>query len=93
MSELTEADRFTHAWYRQQFEQLAKGYRGATHGINRCLADYEDACKANQELRQRVDSLESELADAMAEIGRMREKQDTVADWIKRKLGNGENSD
>ncbi len=83
-------DKFTNAWWKKQFEEVLKGYRGATHGINRCLADFEDAWKAIEELREQCESLRQERDDANAEIGRLAEelkrvsdRQDKIAEYVK----------
>lgn len=64
-------DRFTLAWWQEQFAEVNKGYRGATHGINRALADYADCSKAIEELRQRCDTLERERNEAFSKIGEL----------------------
>lgn len=70
-------------WWRDKFREVLKGYRGATHGINRCLAEYEDQFKAIQELRKQVSELGQEQQ-------KMAERLDRIAKFLDefRKNGN-----
>ena len=91
LGKLTEPDKYTIAWWKSQFEQVLKGYRGATHGINRCLAEYADCWDVVQKLQDRCDSLEQERDEANAAIGEMRERLqrmeqrlDRQAEWVQK---------
>ena len=71
-------DQWTLAWWHDQFQEVLKGYRGATHGINRALADYEDACKAIEELRAQV----KELAADRAKVGELQARVERMAEYL-----------
>jgi hypothetical protein len=79
-------DQWTLAWWEERFQEVLKGYRGATHGINRSLAEYEDACKAIGELRQSVTkTLEKILEDQQADrakIGELQVRIDRMAEFL-----------
>ena len=95
-----QPDKYLVSWWKQQFAEVLKGYRGATHGINRCLADYADCVRAITELRERCDSLEREREEDRAKIAELRteleavsEKQDKLIERLKAKFkenGHGE---
>jgi hypothetical protein len=78
----SKPDQWTLAWWEERFQEVLKGYRGATHGINRSLAEYEDACKAIGELRQSVTAiLEDQEADR-AKIGELQGRIDRIAEFL-----------
>ena len=66
-------DQWTLAWWEERFQEIKSGYRGATHAINRTIAEYKDAWAAIEELRQRCDSLEKgrqkDLQEDRAKLG------------------------
>ena len=83
-------DQYTLAWFLEKFEEVTKGYRGATHAVNRALADYEDCWQAVKALQARCDTLEAQRDADRAKIGELQadllatvEKTDKMADWIK----------
>lgn len=67
MEDEKKPDEYSNAWYRQQF-------RGVMHSLNRCNAEYESCWETCKMLAKRVESLESELAQAKAEMGRLNEE-------------------
>ena len=89
----TRPDRHTLAWWREQWAEVHRGYRGVTHAVNRCLADYESADERIQELGRRVQALGEQLQESQAEIGRLHaeleEKLDRVRE-VYQQLKNGE---
>lgn len=85
-------DKHAVAWWKLQFQQVLIGYRGATHNINRCVAEYEDVWKKIDSMQQRIDSLQADLRESQAEIGRLREqlldtvdRQERMATWLRNK--------
>lgn len=64
-------DKHTLAWWQDQFEQVAKGYRGLTHACNRVLADNEDQFKNIQTLVKAVTRIDLDLQEANAKIGQL----------------------
>lgn len=74
-------DQWTLAWWEERFQEVLKGYRGATHGINRALAEYEDACKAIEELRAQVELLEHDREADRAKIGELAAVIEKMRAW------------
>ena len=74
----SKPDRFTMAWWKKQLEEIKRGYRGATHGINCCIAGYatcqDDFEKLREELRERCAAMEKQREAADAEIAQLRSK-------------------
>lgn len=70
-------DQYTLAWWREQFAEVTKGYRGATHAINRAMAEYADNCNAIRELKQKNTFLERELESERAKIGELQQDRET----------------
>lgn len=62
-------DQWTLAWWQERFEEIRNGYRGATHAINRTIADYADAWTAIEELRKRCEVLERDRQEDRAKLG------------------------
>ncbi len=60
---MSEPSEYSSAWYRKQF-------RGVNHGLNRCLAEYEDCWEAVKSLREQTGALEAALQKVREEIGR-----------------------
>jgi hypothetical protein len=83
-------DQFTLAWWNQQYTELHKDVRGATHGIHLALADNEDLGKAVKELHGRVQALEAAGELDRAKIGELQARVEKMADWAA-KLKNGKN--
>ena len=78
----SKPDQWTLAWWEERFQEVLKGYRGATHGINRSLAEYEETCKAIGELRQAVQGiLDGQQADR-AKIGELQGRVDRIAEFL-----------
>lgn len=70
----TKPDKFTLAWWQSQWEEVQKGYRGASHGINSCRADYADCQEAIKRMQQQCEALEKQRDETAAEIGRLQAK-------------------
>lgn len=62
-------DQWTLSWWEERFQDIRKAYRGATHAINRTIADYQDAWTAIEEVRQRCDALERDRQEDRAKLG------------------------
>jgi hypothetical protein len=83
-------DQWTLAWWNEQFQEVLKGYRGANHGINRALADYEEAYKEIKELRELVQSLARHREDDRAKLGELQETVEKMREWAKKQGKNSE---
>lgn len=75
-------DIHTLAWWEDRFQEVLKGYRGATHGINRALSDYEDACRAIGEIRERVENHEQARKADLAKIGELQARVERMAEFL-----------
>lgn len=67
--QVEKPDQWTLAWWDERFQDIRKAYRGATHAINRTIADYRDAWEAIEELRRRCDALERDRQEDRAKLG------------------------
>ena len=77
---MTEPDRYSNEWYRQQFS-------GITH-LQRLLAsNQEDDQKTIKELKERVAVLEARSAEDAAKIGELQEWRAKVVEWLKKREG------
>jgi len=83
----TKPDQWTLAWWEERFQEVLKGYRGATHGINRALADGEDAYKAIEELRLAVQALQLEQINDRAKIGELQGRVERMAEFLNKAKG------
>ncbi len=72
--ELSGANQFLVAHCQKTLEDIRVGYQGASHAINRCLAENADIWEALKELRELYASSEKHRGKAEAEIGRLRER-------------------
>ena len=69
--EAVKPDKWTMAWWRDQFAKQAKATRGATHAMHLALAEMEDRGAETKELRKQVEDESEELTDAIAKIGKL----------------------
>ena len=77
-------DKWTLKWWSEQLNELKRGYRGATHAINACQADYVDTNKTVEQLLAMFDSLEKELGDDKARIGELQAEIVALKQWQER---------
>lgn len=71
-------DQWTLAWWEERFQDIQKGYRGATHAINCAAAELEDAQKKIDTLRESIASLEADRA----KIGELQARVDKMAEFL-----------
>ena len=88
----TTPDKWTLAWIEKRFADVLTAYRGASHGINRAMALYDDFISEATELRKRVDSLELEREADRAKIGELQARLERMAAFLnsQRKTGSKE---
>ena len=72
-------DKWTLAWWQEQFRDVVTGYRGATHAINRAIAELCDAREEAESLKSRIAELEREAASDRAKIGELAARVDKIA--------------
>ncbi len=75
-------DAWTLSWWDEQFKDLLKAYRGATHAINRSIADYHGANSAIEEIRQRCEALERGRQEDRAKMGEMQTRVERMAEFL-----------
>ncbi len=75
-------DVHTLAWWEERFQEVLKGYRGATHAMNKVLAENEDVSKANVELQARLQAQAEEIKADRAKIGELQARVDKMADFL-----------
>ena len=75
-------DQWSLAWWDQQFSELLKGYRGATHSMNCASAEVADAGKSIKELCQRCEKIEADLASDRAKIGELQARVERMAEFL-----------
>ena len=61
--EQTDADINRHAerFLRTFKAEVTKGYTGATHAVNKCLAEYEETTEKLESFRARIEALEADV--------------------------------
>lgn len=75
-------DKHTLAWWDDQFETVAKGYRGLTHAVNCVLAEVEDRDSQVKKLAALVESWTEELDAAKAAIGKLQAEVTTLKETV-----------
>lgn len=75
-------DQWTLAWWNQQFQECLKGYRGATHAVNRSLAEMEDAQAAITALKAQIAVLEADREADRAKLGELQARVDRMAEFL-----------
>ncbi len=70
----SKPDRWTLAWWRQQWEEVKRAYAGANHRMNLCHAAYEEIQEAMRAAIGRCEAMEKRCDASDAEIGRLREQ-------------------
>ena len=78
----TKVDQWTLAWWNEKFSEVLKGYRGASHAANCAIAEFSDAHKAIEELRQRCKSLEEGRYEDRAKIGELQARVERMAEFL-----------
>ncbi len=85
-------DVHTLAWWEERFQEVLKGYRGATHAANCVLAENEDLSKQNAELRAKLQEWSQTQAEERkvdrAKIGELQARVERMAEFL-RKMKNG----
>ena len=67
-------DQWTLAWWQERFQEVLQGYRGATHAINRSIAEFEG-------VHERIRELERQREADAARIGELQERVEKMAQW------------
>ena len=70
--EQSKPDQWTLAWWRQQWDEVRRGYAGSNHAINLCHAEYAESWTAIEELRKRHEAQVRANEELAAVIGQLR---------------------
>ncbi len=89
-------DVHTLAWWEERFQEVLKGYRGATHAMNKVLAANEDVARLNTEIQttllDRIQAQAEEIKADRAKIGELQARVERMAEFLgKLKKNGGEN--
>ena len=80
---MTGANQFLWDLWKKERDEIRQGYRGCSHSVNRCNAEYADCWKAVEELRERVTSQAQELREANAAIGKLQGQAVTMEEALR----------
>ncbi len=87
-------DVHTLEWWNSQFQEVLKGYRGATHAMNKVAAENEDLVKRNAELQAKfiaaIEAQAEEMKADRAKIGELQARVERMADFLGKLKKNGE---
>ena len=72
-------DKWTLAWWHEQFREVVQGYRGATHSINRANAELCEAREQVEALAAKCAILERQAGEDRAKIGELAARVDKIA--------------
>lgn len=72
-------DKWTLAWWHEQFAKVVQGYRGATHAINLANAGLVDAREQVESLTAKCAALEKQAEADRAKIGELSARVDKIA--------------
>lgn len=72
-------DKWTLAWWHEQFAKVVQGYRGATHAINLANAGLVDAREQVEALAAKCAALERQADADRAKIGELVSRVDRLA--------------
>lgn len=75
-------DVHTLAWWEERFQEVLKGYRGATHAMNKVAAENEDLAKRNESLQAILQSQSEERKLDRAKIGELQARIERMADFL-----------
>ncbi len=85
-------DVHTLAWWEERFQEVLKGYRGATHASNCVLAECEDISRWNAEVQARLDAQAEEIKADRAKIGELQARVERMAEFLGKLKGDGKKS-
>ncbi len=89
-------DVHTLAWWEERFQEVLKGYRGATHASNCVLAENEDLAKRNAELlsglQAKIQAQAEEIKADRAKIGELQARVERMADFLGKMKNGGKSS-
>ncbi len=85
-------DTHTLAWWEERFQEVLKGYRGATHAMNKVLAEEEDISRWNAEILARLEVQAEEIKADRAKIGELQARVDRMAEFLSKLKNDGKKS-
>ena len=75
-------DQYTLAWWNKQFSEVLTGYRGASHAINRSIAECESLGDSLAALRNKIAALERERDEDRAKLGELTARIVRIAEFL-----------
>lgn len=79
-------DVHTLEWWNSQFQEVLKGYRGATHSMNKLSAENEDLSRQNADLRAKLQAWSQANAEERkvdrAKIGELQARVEKMAEFL-----------
>jgi len=79
-------DVHTLAWWEERFQEVLKGYRGATHAMNKVAAANDDVLAANTELlakyKARIEAQNEAMKIDRAKIGELQARVERMAEFL-----------
>lgn len=79
-------DVHTLAWWEGRFQEVLKGYRGATHAMNKVAAANDDVLAANTELlakyKARIEAQDEAMKTDRAKIGELQARVERMAEFL-----------
>lgn len=86
-------DKYTLQWWRQQFDEARQAQVGASIAANKAACEARDCWAELKKQRAENERLAKGLAEAEARVGQlieqvseMSDRQDKMADWLKKKV-------
>jgi HAMP domain-containing protein len=76
-------------WWEKRYQEVLTAYRGASHGINRALALYDDFVSEAAAMRKRCENLEREREVDRARIGELAARVERMAEHLNRQRKQG----
>ena len=85
-------DKWTLAWWDEQYRETQNALRGAMFSMNIAHANYQDAMKADDELKARCEAMEADIRADRAKLGELQARVERMASYLNRaKNGKSEN--
>ncbi len=75
-------DVHTLAWWEERFQEVLKGYRGATHAMNKVSAENEDISRLNADYLARLQAQAEEMKADRAKIGELQARVQRMAEFL-----------
>ncbi len=75
-------DKFTIAWWSEQFQEVLRSNNGVKHAMNCVLAFNEDLAKTNKMLQAKIEALEQDAWNDRGKIGELQERLNRQGEFL-----------